>query len=136
MTLAEVSNVLLQATVDIIASDEILLMWYLVANESIKFQQCLPESQLLILVRRNYIYSLMRTRLRSQTIPSNQFIYAVALAASVERKLGNTVSSEYHRGGLCNLFLIRGGIKTISEMPFPQSSMIVNVLIELGLPEL
>jgi hypothetical protein len=121
------------------ATNEIQLMWCLIAMESqgLSFQQTDTERQLSILSRRNYVYNLMKTKLADEkTAQLTPFVLSVAMAATIEKRLGNEQHARYHTRGLKKILDLRGGPKAIRDMQYPFGLMVFNILIEVGLPDL
>ncbi len=79
----------------------------------------------------------MKTKLSdektSQLTPSR---LPVAMAATIEKRLGNMEHANYHTRALKKLLDLRGGPRAIRDMQYPFGLMIFNILIEIGLPEL
>ncbi|KAJ9604819.1 hypothetical protein H2200_010934 [Cladophialophora chaetospira] len=121
------------------ATNEIQLMWCLIAMESqgISFQPTDADRRMSILSRRNYVYNLMREQLSDEnTARLTPFVLSVSLAAYIENRLGNYEHARYHTRALKKLLDLWGGIKGIRDLQYPFGLMVFNILIEIGLPEL
>ncbi|EXJ89177.1 hypothetical protein A1O3_02241 [Capronia epimyces CBS 606.96] len=117
----------------VVATNQIVLMWLLLVIESqiVSFQPTRKDRQLSILVRRSHTYNLMNRRLGNpETSCLDDFILAVAIAGSCERRMGNSRGADHHIAAVKKLLDLRGGHKAVREIAYPTGLMIVNILVE------
>ncbi|KAK5046274.1 hypothetical protein LTR84_008417 [Exophiala bonariae] len=119
---------------------EINLLWCLMGMETTltSFQPTNSARQLSILSRRSKIYQLMRAEMNglkpgADVVKMDNFMLIISMAATIEKRMGNTHQADLHTKALKDFLLMKGGITAIKNMVYPQNLMIVNALIEIGL---
>jgi hypothetical protein len=113
-------------------------MWLLLTVESqvVSFQPTKNDKQLSILARRAQAYKLMKERLNSEASTSLDFAFTVAVAASCEIRMANAPGAEQHIGAVKKLLSLQGGSKAVRDITYPLGLMVVNILVEQGVPSL
>lgn len=119
---------------------EINLLWCLMSMETTltSFQPTNSARQVSILSRRSRIYTLMREQVNglkpgADTMEVDNFMLIISMAATIEKRMGNTYQADLHTKALKDFLLMKGGITAIKNMVYPQNLMIVNALVEIGL---
>lgn len=132
------SEVVREGTLGVVATNDIVLMWLLLTVESqvVSFQPSKTERQLSILARRAQAYKLMKERLNSEASSSLDFAFTVAVAASCEIRMANAPGAEQHIGAVKKLLSLQGGSKAVRDITYPLGLMVVNILVEQGIPSL
>lgn len=116
------------------------LLWCLMAIETTftSFQPTRTARQVSILSRRHRIYNLMKDSINglnagADKVELDNFMLIISMAATIEKRMGNSHQADLHTKALKNLLLMKGGIAAVKDMIYPQNLMIVNALIEIGL---
>ena len=138
-TSGPLSRAIQKGVIEGMSPDEVKLLWYLIAMESqgISFQPSYNKKQLSILSHRNHVYSLMKfTAVDDNSAVLDGFVFSVAVAATIEKRIGNAEHANYHIRGLKKLVDMRGGLRAIRNMQYPKDLMLLSTFVELGLPEL
>lgn len=127
-----------EAGVGNVATNEIQLLWCLIAVETddLSFQPTASDRNLSVLRRRGHAYDLMQKRVLENSAHADDFLLTLGLTAAIEKRIGNTKTSEYHTQALKRLMDFRGGLKTIRKMNLAAALMLTNMLIEIGIPGL
>lgn len=132
------SAVVREGTLGVVANNDIVLMWLLLTVESqvVSFQPSESDRQLSILARRAQAYKLMKERLNSEASTSLDFAFTVAVAASCEIRMANAPGAEQHIGAVKKLLSLQGGSKAVRDITYPLGLMVVNILVQQGIPSL
>ncbi|KIW66754.1 hypothetical protein PV04_06053 [Phialophora macrospora] len=132
---SDVSEIIRNGTVGVVATNDVVVMWLLLVIESqvVSFQPTRKERQLSILTRRSVVYRLMNERLTDENTPlMDDYILAVAVAAASEHRMGNAQGAQYHIRAVRKLLEWRGGLTSIRNVTYPLGLMIVNIFVEQG----
>ncbi|OAP60276.1 hypothetical protein AYL99_05278 [Fonsecaea erecta] len=123
------------STVEVVATNEIVVLWLLLVIESqiVSFQPTKKDRQLSILTRRSLVYRLMHARLTKQESSlMDDYVLAVAIAGGCEHRMGNAKSAQYHVRAARKLLNLRGGVQSVRRITYPLGLMVVNVFVENG----
>lgn len=133
-----VKPMIMQANLENLSTNEAQLLWCLIAVESheVSFQPTASARSLSVLRRRARAYDMMQARVLEGNAHSDDFLVTLGLTAAIELRMGNTQHSEYHTRALKRLIDFRGGLKAIRQMNPVLALMVVNMLIEIGIPGL
>jgi competence protein ComGC len=132
-SILSVHHALLDSVRNTIATDELILSWCLLAEESSP-QSPAPGGQLSMLSRKQHIYKLTRRLLADNGKVPMRVLLALGMSSVIERLFGNVNAAAVHRKALVALIL-RDGIP-VSDGDAPQRLMVINILIGIGIPEL
>ncbi|KAK5059966.1 hypothetical protein LTR84_009849 [Exophiala bonariae] len=129
---------IMEANLENISKNEIQVLWCLIAVESheVSFQPTASARSISVLRRRARAYDMMQARVVEGSAHSDDFLVTLGLTAAIEKRIGNIQYSDYHTRALKKLIDHRGGLKAIREMNPVLALMVVNMLIEIGIPEL
>lgn len=105
----------------------------------VSFQPTELERQQSILRRRGRAYKLIRNYVADAQENAKwleDFTVSLGTMAATEKRLGNTQIYEHHTRAVKKLVDLQGGLKTIRKMDPAMALMLVNILIEIGVPDL
>jgi hypothetical protein len=110
-------QVIHEASLANVSTNEIQLLWCLIALESdgMSFQPTASDRNLSVLRRRGRAYGIMQKMVSEGNAHADDFLFTLGFAAAIEKRVGNVKNSQYHIRALKKLMDSRGGLKTIRK---------------------
>lgn len=134
-----VAHMIREAVVRDISTKPFTLTMVLFSAESgdLSFQPSEWDRRQSILKRRGNAYRLIRQSIVAANEAGSgldAFTVALATMAATEKRLGNLSISECHMRAVKKIIDMHGGLDKIREIDSARAMMLVNILIELGVP--